>query len=176
VLHFSQDSGSPQIGDVMVPALDPYDTFTASFSNIVFNTPGTYSICATADGGFSISEANENNNTGCMIVTVLPNKPDLYPASGLAASLVPRHGLKIFGNESGWGCQRRFDCKILVKKDEVVGTYYLTIAGIEAGAVYGFTKSIDYPSPEIILLNCNAITTTNLKKPMKATTSVTSAM
>ena len=149
LLHFSQDSGSQQVSDLMVPALDPYDSFTTSFSNIVFNTPGTYSICATADGEFSISEANENNNSGCMIVTVLPNMPDIYPASGPSGSTCETTRTENFSVMNlGGVASGAFNCEIFMKKDEVViGTYYETIAAIDAGTEYGFTKLINYPSP-----------------------------
>src|SRR5690606_6601200 len=82
LLDASQTGGLPLIGDVMVPPLEPGESFIYNFSDITFNTAGVYTICGYADSELLIAEANENNNLGCKNISVVPALPDITPTSG----------------------------------------------------------------------------------------------
>ncbi len=79
LLSMTQNGGIPVVPNTNVPMLNVGDTFNYHINNIVFNTPGVYSICATADGGYIIQELNESNNSECILVRVLAPTIDLYP-------------------------------------------------------------------------------------------------
>ena len=79
LLSINQSGGTPAIQDVTVPPLASNGSFHTSFNNIVFNTPGSYSICSTADGSNLVNEDIEYNNSYCQYINVLPNKPDIRP-------------------------------------------------------------------------------------------------
>src|SRR5690606_4038482 len=82
LLDASQTGGLPLIGDVMVPPLEPGESFIYNFSDIVFNTAGIYTICGYAESEFLITESNENNNLGCANVSVVPPLPESTPRYG----------------------------------------------------------------------------------------------
>ena len=86
LLSMSQNGGSPTVPNTNIPMLAVGDTFNYNINDIVFNTPGVYSICALADGGFSIQELNESNNSACIVVRVLAPTIDLYPNGGPTGS------------------------------------------------------------------------------------------
>src|SRR5690606_15664846 len=66
-LTLSQTGGTPTLGNQSTPGLAAGSSWTYNFPAVTFNTPGTYSICAIADGNFSISECSESN-TGCVTI------------------------------------------------------------------------------------------------------------
>lgn len=86
VTAVSQTGGLPEIADYEVPALAGGSVHEQDFSNIVFNTPGSYSICANANDTNTVTEEYYNNNSGCVTINVLPNLPDIAPSNGPSGS------------------------------------------------------------------------------------------
>jgi len=78
LLEVSGTNGSPIPGDAIIPALQPGQTFTYTFSNpINFNTLGTATLQATADAAFAIVESSEQNNFCATSIAVQPTLPDI---------------------------------------------------------------------------------------------------
>ena len=149
VLDISQSGGTPAISDVSVPSLASNSTFTTSFNTIVFNTPGTYSICATADSTGIISEDWENNSH-CQNITVLPNLPDIYPYTGpggRALFCTNSNSVSFTLRNGGGAASGAFTCDIIVRKEGVIiDTLQETVANINPLDYYSFTKSFIFPS------------------------------
>jgi hypothetical protein len=75
----SQTGGSFTINGFNTPALAANSTYTIGFSNLVFNTAGTYVINVNADNNGVVVENNENNNGSSITIQVINNVPDIVP-------------------------------------------------------------------------------------------------
>jgi hypothetical protein len=150
VLDISQSGGAPTINDVNVPSLAANSTFSTSINTIVFNTPGTYSICSNADSANSISEDFEYNNSTCQYITVLPNLPDIYPYTGpggRALFCTTSNSVGFTLHNSGGASSGAFTCEIIVRKEGVIiDTLYENVVNITPLSYYSFTKSFVFPS------------------------------
>ncbi|NEN25323.1 T9SS type A sorting domain-containing protein [Cryomorpha ignava] len=165
LLDATQTGGIPLIGDVMVPPLDPGESFTYNFSDIQFNSAGIYTICGYADADFLVAESNENNNLGCRSVSVVPPLPDITPISGPIGSAyicsnLPFPSFTI--KNIGYVPTGEFDYTVNVFYQGVLSeTYTQTIANLNAGQAtsvsvpyvyenlgsYTFTVTCDIPMP-----------------------------
>ncbi|WP_041627631.1 CARDB domain-containing protein [Owenweeksia hongkongensis] len=148
VLTLNQTGGAPALINEPVPALAPSASSIYNFPAITFNVPGTYSICATADGTFSIAECTENN-TACATIRVLPNLPDIIPVSGpgnssyLCNAVSPAFTVR----NAGGVATGQFVCKVDVSRNGLPeGTFYHTITNIPAQQNVGFSIPYNYPS------------------------------
>ncbi|WP_417612588.1 CARDB domain-containing protein [Owenweeksia hongkongensis] len=148
VLTLNQTGGAPALINQPVPALAPSASSIYNFPAITFNVPGTYSICATADGTFSIAECTENN-TACATIRVLPNLPDIIPVSGpgnssyLCNAVSPAFTVR----NAGGVATGQFVCKVDVSRNGLPeGTFYHTITNIPAQQNVGFSIPYNYPS------------------------------
>lgn len=108
LLDVSGTNGSPIPGDAIIPALQPGEAFTYTFSNpINFNTLGTATLQATADAAFAIVESSEQNNFCAASIAVNPTLPDIaigYVASGGQKYLCQEQGFTIrIDNNGGVG-------------------------------------------------------------------------
>ena len=77
-LDISQTGGLPILGDVIVPPLVAGGSFTLPYSGIVFDTPGTYSLCGTSDADYELNDLNYHSSH-CAQLTVFPALPDIVP-------------------------------------------------------------------------------------------------
>ncbi len=108
LLDVSGTNGSPIPGDAIIPALQPGEAFTYTFSNpINFNTLGTATLQATADAAFAIVESSDQNNFCATSISVQPTLPDItigYVASGGQKYLCQEQGFTIrIDNNGGVG-------------------------------------------------------------------------
>jgi hypothetical protein len=148
ILDVSQTGGSVTLNDITVPALAPGASYSTPFSGMVFNTPGTYSICATADGTFLVAESNESNNTDCELITVIPAIPDIYPNGGPGGNIyicqAPGSASFSVGNAGG-APTGPFNCEVIIRENNVViGTVTQAIANIPAFGTTGFSIPVAY--------------------------------
>jgi hypothetical protein len=72
--------------DTAVALLPPGASQLKHIPATVFNTPGTYQVCATADASVQVAESNENN-TSCRSITVNAIGVDISPAGYIAGSV-----------------------------------------------------------------------------------------
>ncbi len=165
LLDATQTGGIPIIDDVMVPPLDPGESFSYNFSDVQFNTVGTYTICGYADAEFIVAESNENNNLGCRSVTVVPPLPDITPIYGPVGTYyfcanLPLPAFTI--RNIGYVPTGTFDYTVDVFYEGAISqTYTQTIANLNAGqstavtvpyvyenlGSYTFTVTCDIPMP-----------------------------
>jgi len=82
LLDLTQTGGTPILSDEIVPPLQPGESVSFDLDELTFNTAGFYTICGKADAEFEVVESNENNNTGCDGILVVPALPDIYPIGG----------------------------------------------------------------------------------------------
>ncbi|RYZ47649.1 MAG: hypothetical protein EOP49_20765, partial [Sphingobacteriales bacterium] len=149
ILQWGQTGGTPLPTHISVPALAPGASFTTSFSNLVFNTPGSYSLCLLADKDNTEMECNENDNNHCRLIHVLPALPDIYPYYGPGGnSPVCTQSAPSFTLYNGGGIATgSFQCAIIVRKDtSVLDTLYHTVADIPNLQFYTFTSPYVYPA------------------------------
>lgn len=147
LLDVSQTGGT-LIPDVNVPAMASNGVYMSNFNTIVFNTPGTYSICATADATGAVSEINENN-AACTTITVLPNLPDIYPVygPGNSAQVCNASNLAFTLFNGGGAVSGSFNCQVIVSKDgNQLAVLNHTVPNINALSYYGFSLPYTYPS------------------------------
>jgi hypothetical protein len=143
LLDITQTGGLPEINDVAVPPLEVGASFTTSFSNIVFNQLGSYSICGTADANFLVEESNETNNTGCGGLLVVPPLPDIVPSSGsggfyFLCNNPPSPSFTISNN--GYVPTGTFDYKVNVFYEGVFEqSFTYTKDNLNAGTSFSFT-------------------------------------
>src|SRR5690606_2417539 len=147
-LTLSQTGGTPTLGNQSTPGLAAGSSWTYNFPAVTFNTPGTYSICAIADGNFSISECSESN-TGCVTIRVLPNLPDIIPVGGPTGTtyLCNTGNPSFLVRNAGGVATGPFVCKVdILHNGAPAGTYYHTIANIPAQQGTGFSIPFFYPA------------------------------
>lgn len=149
LMTMSQNGGSPTIPNTNIPMLNVGDTFNYHVNDIVFSTPGVYSICATADGGFAIQELSEYNNTGCIVVRVLAPTIDLYPygaPSGTGYVCSNQANPTISVRNGGTVASGPFVTKVRVYMHGVlVDSVYHSFAGLAANAAASFSFPFTYP-------------------------------
>lgn len=155
----NQTGGVPVIPNQATPALLTDSTYSFGFSNIVFNTPGNYSICATADGGFTVAECSESN-TACQTVTVLPNLPDLIPNGGpVNNQYVCNTGNPQFSIRNVGGvASGPFTAEVAISVNGGVPTlHYHQVANIPAQQSYSFSVPYTHliPASYTYTLNCD---------------------
>lgn len=146
LLTVSQTGGTPTLNNQNTSALGPNATWTYAIPSTTFNTPGTYSICASADGDFMIAECSEGN-TGCATIRVLPNLPDIVPVSGpIYSSYLCNSGNPGFTVTNTGGVPTgQFVCRVEVQRNgSPDGTFYHTITNIPAQQNVGFTIPYTY--------------------------------
>ncbi len=147
VLDISQTGGLPVMDDVTVPPLASGANFITTFSDVVFDTPGYYTICGTADGTSLLDEINENNSW-CVGITVLPNIPDIHPYDGPSGweYLCASNNLGFTLRNSGGAATGEFVCDIIVRRNGVeIDVLHQTVANIPPLHYYNFAKSFTYP-------------------------------
>lgn len=169
LLDATQTGGLPLIGDVMVPPLEPGESFTYNFSDVAFNTVGNYSICGYADAEFLVAEASENNNQGCKNVKVVPPLPDITPlygpiGSAYICSSLPFPSFTI--KNIGYVPTGAFDYTVEVFYEGASSEFYTqSISNLDAGqstsvsvpyiyenlGTYSFIVTCDIPMPEGIV-------------------------
>ena len=147
LLTVSQTGGAPLLTNQNTPLLAPSANWVYNIPAITFNTPGTYSICATADGDFMITECSEGN-TGCATVRVLPNLPDIVPVGGpYYSTYLCNSGNPGFTVANTGGVPTgQFVCRVEVQRNGAPdGTFYHTITNIPALSTAGFSIPYVYP-------------------------------
>ena len=78
LLDVSGTLGTPIPADVVIPALEPGESFLYEFpAPVNFNTIGTASIQAISDASLIVVESNEQNNTCQASIAVRPDLPDI---------------------------------------------------------------------------------------------------
>jgi RHS repeat-associated protein len=141
ILQSTSLSISPSAGisslpsSATVPPLQVGESHTLTYDNLVFTGAGTYSVCVEADENDQIAEIDENNNSACGNLNVLPPLPDLKLDFGPTGVLyLCQNGTQDinFGikNEGNIATQNAFDYEVKVKKDDVViNTFNQTFTG-----------------------------------------------
>jgi hypothetical protein len=147
LVDFTQ-SGGAVISDMNVPAIAPGASSTVNFSNILFNTPGFFTICATADGTDLVTECSENNSA-CRILHVLPALPDIYPYAGPSGNMFvcnqtnPGFTLR----NSGGGATGPFNCEIEVRRNNILlTTLNHAVSNMSPNSYISFQLPFTYPS------------------------------
>ena len=82
LLQINQTGGLPLINDIVIPILQPGESYSHDFT-VEFNSEGTYYITALADANYIIEESSENNNLGSTTIRVLPLKADIQPSDSV---------------------------------------------------------------------------------------------
>ncbi len=161
-ISFTQTGGVPVLVNQNMPALAPGASASYTFNNIVFNIPGTYTICVEADAARTVGETNFRNNRYCRTVRVYPALPDIQPIDGPRINRylceVNSVGFRVANN--GAVATGNFDCAIFVRKDGVpIDTLYHTIANINAFSHLVFSKAYAYPGVGVYSFNIHCDTT-----------------
>ncbi|MEW4925758.1 CARDB domain-containing protein [Algibacter sp. 2305UL17-15] len=150
LLSISNEGGVPNIEDATIPILNPGETFTTTFTDIVYNGSGSFSICAYADANFEITESTKRNNYDCANIYVSSNLPNLRIVDGPPRTIgtcVDDAPTEITftlsnANTSGTGA---FTTVVNVYLDgALIQTLTESIAGIGADDAYSFTKPFTY--------------------------------
>ncbi|MBE0641502.1 MAG: hypothetical protein IH599_05655, partial [Bacteroidales bacterium] len=116
---------------------------------IALNTPGYFSLCATADVNGSVNEGvMEYNNFNCAGIRVLPAVPDIHPVSGPAGSAYDcnHQGSFHFSLENKGGlATESFLTEVRVILDgDTLDTLQISVPNIAPLAYYNF--SIAWPN------------------------------
>jgi hypothetical protein len=156
VLDIFQSGGTPTLTDVTVPPLAVNASYTTTFSNLIFATPGTYSICGTADATFLVTESSESNNTDCEVITVIPAMPEIFSGGGPGGAAYICNGAVNLGftiGNSGGAATGQFNCDIIVRLNNVIiDSIPHAVANINATSnansptIYSFSVAYTYPS------------------------------
>ncbi|WP_460219824.1 CARDB domain-containing protein [Psychroserpens sp. MEBiC05023] len=140
-----QTGGNPMLNNQPINPLLPDEEFSLSSETIIFDSPGTYSICYEADGTFLVDEVLDSNNKNCITIKVLPSIADIIPLSNqnLSAYLCdepsPFFSVKNIGSEP----TGPFDCTVTVNFDgNEVGSFTETVSNLDYEEVYTF--SVDF--------------------------------
>ncbi len=149
ITTMTQTGGLPAVPNQTTPPIAAGGTYSFGYNNIVFNTPGTYSICATADGTFTVDECSEAN-TGCQTVRVLPNLPDLIPNGGPTVSrYLCQTGNPSFSIRNAGGVPSGpFVARVAISVNGGPPTFFFhSVANIPAEQSYGFSVPYTHPIP-----------------------------
>ncbi len=70
LLGITQSGGTPILSDIIIPILLPGESFSQNFSGILFNDPGSFSICVNVNADYAITESIYWNNDDCDYISV----------------------------------------------------------------------------------------------------------
>jgi hypothetical protein len=149
IMSFTQTGGVPLLMNQNMPSLAPGEEQIYNFSNIVFNNPGTYSICVYADDARTVGETNFGNNTYCRTIRVYPALPDIQPVAGPITDrfLCNASSPSFVVRNNGAVATGSFENTIYVRLNGIIiDTLYRTIPNIDAFRNYSFTTNFVYPS------------------------------
>ncbi|MFD2726702.1 CARDB domain-containing protein [Hyunsoonleella rubra] len=149
LLDISNSGGNPTIADAIIPELNPGESFTTTFSNIVYNTSGSFSICAFADAQLIITESFENNNYDCAVIYVDPILPNLGVVRGPPRTVpcidnAPTEVTFTLSNANTVDTGA-FTTLVNVYLDgSLIQTITENVSGIDADDTYSFTEPFSY--------------------------------
>ncbi|HRH33822.1 MAG TPA: CARDB domain-containing protein, partial [Catalimonadaceae bacterium] len=162
LLGKSQSGGTPIMANEKIGPLAVNQSVTIPFGPLAFNTPGTFSICGTADAGFQVQESSESNNSQCQVITVIPFLPDIFPTfCGGGTRYISDDVINLgFGlQNSGGSATGQFLAKVLIFKDGIkVDSFDHVVPNVARQSGYSF--SIPYSFNQVgtysIQIQCDA--------------------
>lgn len=132
-LNLSQTGGIPILASPQsIPAIAPDSIIYIPF-NILFSTTGQYNLCAYTDAMYEVQECDENNNSTCQTINVLPALPDIVPIYGTEGQgyqcNITHAGFSLYN--FGGVATGPFNCRVITKyMGTTINTFNQLIANI----------------------------------------------